>query len=218
MRHGMNAHYSFNQKDNPKRVLRRNENIPYYFFTITLFIIGFISGNAVSYELNNKNLLTVINPIKETIMLLSVEKSYILLLKSFFTHFIYIFMIWFLSLTIIGIILVMFIVFFNGFMYGIVISSFTYQIGLQGFLVGFFYTFPQNILLIPLLIYVSSHSIRLSLGIFKNFFHSNSRKYLKDLLNQYYNVLFFAIGVLVIYAFIMSIFGNIFINILKSLI
>jgi len=59
MRHGMNAHYSFNQKDNPKRVLKRNENIPYYFFTITLSIIGFISGNAVSYELNNKNLLTL---------------------------------------------------------------------------------------------------------------------------------------------------------------
>ena len=197
---------------------RRYKYAHYYLFTIVLFIAGFISGNAVSYELNNKDLLRVINPVINTIHGLSAEKSFMLLLESFFTHFIYIFIIWFLSLTIIGIILVVFIVFFDGFMYGVVIGSFTYQLSLQGFLVGFFYTFPQNIILIPLLIYISSHSIRLSLSIFHTFIYQSSRKTLKLILNEYYNKLFFAVGVLVIYALIMSIFGNVFIDILKSLI
>jgi|SRR5690554_4213230 len=206
------------QKETPKSKRPANKYAAYYLFTITLFIVGFISGNAVCYELNSKNLLGVVNPIVENINSMSSEKSFLLLLESFFTHFIYIFIIWFLSLTIIGIILVMFIVFFDGFMYGVVISSFTYQLSLQGFLVGFFYTFPQNIIVLPLLIYISSHSIRLSLTIFKTFIQSNSRKSLILLINDYYNKLFFAIGVLVIYALIMSIFGKVFINILKSLI
>lgn len=200
----------------PKRI--SNQYFPYYVFTIILFIVGFISGTAVCYELNSKSLLGVVNPVMQNIYHMNAEKSFLLLLKSFFTHFIYIFVIWFLSLTIIGIILVIFIVFFDGFMYGVVISSFTYQLNLQGFLVGFFYTFPQNIIVLPLLIYISSHSIRLSLTIFKTFIQSNSRKSLMLLINEYYNKLFFAIGVLVIYALIMSIFGNVFINILKSLI
>lgn len=204
--------------DNPKPKRPINQFAPYYLFTITLFIVGFISGNAVSYELNSKNLLGVVNPIVNNINNLSAEKSFLLLLESFFTHFVYIFIIWFLSLTIIGIILVVFIVFFDGFMYGVVISSFTYQLNLQGFLVGFFYTFPQNIIVLPLLIYISSHSIRLSLAIFKTFIQSSSRKSLMLLINDYYNKLFFAVGVLIIYALIMSIFGNMFIDILKSLI
>ncbi|QVK19220.1 stage II sporulation protein M [Mycoplasmatota bacterium] len=218
MRHGVNKYYSYNQKDQSYQKKIVNKSVPYYLFTVILFIVGFISGNVVCYDLNNQKLLSVINPVKDTIEVLSVEKSLSLLIKSFFTHFTYIFIIWFLSLTIIGIILVMFIIFFVGFMYGVVISSFTYQLGFQGLLIGFFYTFPQNVILIPLLIYISSHSIRLSLAIFKNFFQSSSRKYLKDLLNQYYNQLFFATGILIIYALIMSIFGNVFTNILKSLI
>ncbi len=211
--------YYTEEKTEYKRPVRRyNNNLQYYAFTIVLFIVGFLSGNAISYELNNKNLLGVINPVIDNIHQLSAEKSFMLLLKSFFTHFIYIFAIWFLSLTIIGIILVVFIVFFDGFMYGLVISSFTYQLGLQGFLVGFFYTFPQNIILIPLLIYVSSHSIRISLSIFKTFIQNSNRKYISQLFNQYLNQLYFAIGTLIIYALIMSIFGNVFIDILKSLI
>lgn len=195
-----------------------HSNLGIYVFLITIFIVGFFSGSAVSYDLSEKNLLSVINNVANTITQLNVEKSFSLILKSFFTHFIYIFIIWFLSLTIIGIILVIFIVFFNGFMYGFVISSFSYQLGLKGFLIGFFYTFPQNVIIIPLLIHFAGKSIVLSLQIFKNFFQTSSRKYLKELINNYYNQLFFAIGVLVIYALIMSIFGKVFINILKSLI
>ncbi len=218
-KHYSNINYPNTQKDYPspnKKKDRKNWSI--YLFSLTLFIAGYISGNGISYELNTKGLLSIVNSILENISLLSAEKSFSLLLKSFFTHFVYIFMIWFLSLTIIGIIIVIFIVFFEGFMYGVVISSFTYQLGLQGFIVGFFYTFPQNIILIPLVIYTSGNSMRLSIAIFKNFFHTNNRKYLKDLLNQYYNQLFFAVGVLIIYALIMSIFGKTFINILKSLV
>ncbi len=193
-------------------------NLAIFVFIITIFIVGFFSGSAVSYDLSEKNLLSIINNVTATVTQLSVEKSFSLIFKSFFTHFVYIFIIWFLSLTIIGIILVIFIVFFNGFMYGFVISSFSYQLGLKGFLIGFFYTFPQNIIIVPLLIYFSGRSIVLSLQIFKNFFQTSSRKYLKELINHYYNQLFFAIGVLIIYALIMGIFGKTFINILKSLI
>lgn len=206
----------------PNQIITNREkdhsNLGIYVFLITIFIVGFFSGSAVSYDLSEKNLLSVINNVANTITQLNVEKSFSLILKSFFTHFIYIFIIWFLSLTIIGIILVIFIVFFNGFMYGFVISSFSYQLGLKGFLIGFFYTFPQNVIIVPLLIHFAGKSIVLSLQIFKNFFQTSSRKYLKELINNYYNQLFFAIGVLVIYALIMSIFGKVFINILKSLI
>ncbi len=218
MKRRINRQYGIKPKEYPITKRLTHKYMHYYLFSTTIFIVGFLSGNAVSYELNRKGLLTVVNSVKDTIFALSVEKSFSLLMKSFFTHFIYIFLIWFLSLTIIGIILVIFIVFFDGFMYGLVISSFSYQLGLQGIVVGFFYTFPQNIILIPLLIYISSHSIRLSLTILNNFFQSSSRKYIKELINQYYNKLFFAVGVLVIYALIMSIFGQSFINILKSLI
>lgn len=207
---------TYNEYPKIKKFLNRNYH--YYLFTIILFITGYISGNAISYELNNKKLLGIINPILNIVKNMRAEKSFLILTKSFFTHFVYIFATWFLSLTIIGIILVMFIVFFNGFMYGVVIGSFSYQLSLQGFLVGFFYTFPQNIMIVPLLIYISSNSIRLSIVIFKSFITSSSRKVIKHLLNEYYNKLFFAIGVLIIYALIMAIFGNKFLEILKSLI
>lgn len=196
----------------------RSNTFIYYLFPIALLITGFVSGNAVSYELNNRNLLSVINPIITNINNLNVSKSFIILIRSFFKHFTYLFAIWFLAFTIIGIILVVFIVFFIGFIYGLVISSFSYQLGLSGFMVGFFYTFPQNIIILPLVIYMTSQSLRMTVFLFRSIIQMNSRLNLRVVLNEYYQKLLFCVGVLIIYAFVVTIFGRYFVSILKSLI
>lgn len=195
-----------------------NNEFIYYLFPLILLITGFISGNAVSYELNNRNLLSIINPIITNIENLSTDRSFLVLIRSFFKHFTYLFAIWFLSFTIIGIILVVFIVFFIGFMYGLVISSFSYQLGLSGFMVGFFYTFPQNIIILPLIIYMTSQSLRMTIYLFRSIIQMNNRINLRMVLNEYYQKLLFCVGVLIIYAFIVCIFGKYFIDILKSLV
>ena len=194
-----------------KRKMNKNKfKLNEYLFSITIIMVGFLFGVSVSHELHDRGLLNNINQIEDTIQRLVITKSFSLLFRSFFTHFIYIFAIWFLALTIIGIILVVIIVFFIGFMYGLVISSFAYQLGIKGFWFGLIYTFPQNVIIVPLVIWLSTKSISLSWQIF-------NRKNLKTTLDNYYNNLFFAIGVLIIYALIMSIFGQLFINILNSL-
>ncbi|MDF2699305.1 MAG: spoIIM [Haloplasmataceae bacterium] len=194
---------------------KEHPNMAVYAFVLTIFIVGFLAGVTVSFELYNNDLLGVVNDIYKTLKDLEVHKSFSLLFKSFFTHFIYIFAIWFLALSIFGIIIVIFILFFIGFMYGFVLSSFSFQLGIKGFWLGFVYTFPQNIIILPLLIWVSSNSIIIAIKLFKNIYSSN-RKEFKVILNSYFNILIFSIIVLIFYALIMGIFGKYFAEYLKS--
>lgn len=196
---------------------KEKKNISIIIFVLTTLIIGFFYGIIIANQLKKQNILFIINDISSIVNNLEVENSFSLLIKCFFTHFIYIFAIWFLSLTIIGIIIVIFIIFFIGFIYGFVFSSFVCQFGIKGILIAFFYTFPQNIIILPLLVYISSKSIIVSINLFKSFYYNSYKRQTKMLINEYYNLLFFSIGVIIIYSLLMCIFGKSFVNILKSI-
>ena len=160
-----------------------------YIFLITIIVLGIISGivlsNILSY--NDKKIIT--NQINDYFINLrnGEELNYLSnLLNSLKINFIYYFLLLIFSVSIIGIILNPFILYFKsvivGFTIGILINIYKYS----GIILGIFSIFPNQ--LINLLVYMtmSFYGIILSIKLFKLLFFKEQfninifrKKYLK---------------------------------------
>ncbi|ERJ13764.1 stage II sporulation protein M [Haloplasma contractile] len=198
-----------------KRKLKLNINQHVLLFIVFIFIIGVIFGTIYSHRLENNGVLNIVNDIQMIIYNVDSDHALTILLKSFGSHFIYLFLIWVLALTLIGIPLIVFMVFFIGFIYGFVISFFIIEMGTKGITFALIYTFPQNLIILPLTIYVSYSAITCSVNIYYLIYKTTSRKQLKNTINAYFNILLFAIVTLVLYSLIVLIVNPYLLNSLK---
>ena len=171
-----------------------------YLFLITIIILGFLSGivlaNILSYNdkkevgeivetyfLNLKNNESI-NYIGNFLNNLGVNFSYLLLLFIF-------------GISIIGIVLNPFILYFKslitGFSVGIIISLYSFK----GILGGILYLFPTQLLNLLIYMLVSFYGINLSIRLFKVLFlrkNINNNEFMK----KYFQVLLFSSIVLLI--------------------
>lgn len=127
------------------------------------------------------------------------DPSVWVLVRGFFEEFSYFLILWFLSMTIIGIIVVVFSLFFIGFLYGFTLWFFISEYGSDGLTIGLLYTFPKNIIILPFMIYFTTAAIRGSLRIFSALYVSQNKKTFQLCLVKYINLLLFAMGVVLIY-------------------
>ena len=162
-----------------------------YIFLLTIILIGFISGIIFSNILSYNDHQEISNTLKDYFLGIKNNQSINYLgnfLNIFSINYLYMLLIWIFGLSIIGIILNPFILYFKsfiiGFSVGIIISIYSY-LGILGSLL---YLFPH--LLINLLVYtlLSFYGIKLSIKLFKALFlHKNFnfqelvKKYLKTL-------------------------------------
>ena len=162
-----------------------------YIFLLTIILIGFISGIIFSNILSYNDHQEISNTLKDYFLGIKNNQSINYLgnfLNIFSVNYLYMLLIWIFGLSIIGIILNPFILYFKsfviGFSVGIIISIYSYL----GILGGLLYLFPH--LLINLLVYtlLSFYGIKLSIKLFnalflhKNFnFQDFMKKYLKIL-------------------------------------
>ena len=160
-----------------------------YIFLLTIILIGFISGIIFSNILSYNDHQEINNTLKDYFLGIKNNQSINYLgnfLNVFSVNYLYMLLIWIFGLSIIGIILNPFILYFKsfviGFSVGIIISVYSY-LGILGSLL---YLFPH--LLINLLVYtlLSFYGIKLSIKLFKALFlHKNfnfqdfMKKYLK---------------------------------------
>lgn len=171
-----------------------------YIFLLTVILIGFISGIIFSNILSYNDHQEISNTLKDYFLGIKNNQSINYLgnfLNIFSVNYLYMLLIWIFGLSIIGIILNPFILYFKsfviGFSVGIIISVYSY-LGILGSLL---YLFPH--LLINLLVYtlLSFYGIKLSIKLFKALFlHKNFN--FQDFMKKYLKILGLASIILLI--------------------
>ena len=171
-----------------------------YIFLLTIILIGFISGIIFSNILSYNDHQEISNTLKDYFLGIKNNQSINYLgnfLNVFSVNYLYMLLIWIFGLSIIGIILNPFILYFKsfviGFSVGIIISVYSY-LGILGSLL---YLFPH--LLINLLVYtlLSFYGIKLSIKLFKALFlHKNFN--FQDFMKKYLKILGLASVILLI--------------------
>lgn len=171
-----------------------------YIFLLTIILIGFISGIIFSNILSYNDHQEISNTLKDYFLGIKNNQSINYLgnfLNIFSVNYLYMLLIWIFGLSIIGIILNPFILYFKsfviGFSVGIIISIYSY-LGILGSLL---YLFPH--LLINLLVYtlLSFYGIKLSIKLFKALFlHKNFN--FQDFMKKYLKILGLASIILLI--------------------
>lgn len=171
-----------------------------YIFLLTIILIGFISGIIFSNILSYNDHQEISNTLKDYFLGIKNNQSINYLgdfLNIFSVNYLYMLLIWIFGLSIIGIILNPFILYFKsfviGFSVGIIISIYSYL----GILSSLLYLFPH--LLINLLVYtlLSFYGIKLSIKLFKALFlHKNFN--FQDFMKKYLKILGLASIILLI--------------------
>lgn len=192
-----NIYEMINFKINDKRVFLM---VLIIFFTGVLF--GSIAGATVSEESTESllNKLGTINFVEDT--------NYLwVFLKSFFLNFFMFFTIWFLGLTLIGIPFVFLIDWGFGFLYGATITFFVSAYGIVGLGKSFLYMFPQNIIVLPFVLYLSYISVHISTKIYKNVITNSKNKYVHRNIRKYIILLSYSAGAALLYSTLLVILG-----------
>ena len=171
-----------------------------YLFLITIIILGFLSGivlaNILSY--NDKK---EVGEIVETYFLNLKNNESINYIENFLNNlgvnFFYLLLLFIFGISIIGIVLNPFILYFKslitGFSVGIIISLYSFK----GILGGILYLFPTQLLNLLIYMLVSFYGINLSIRLFKVLFlrkNINNNEFMK----KYFQVLLFSSIVLLI--------------------
>ena len=171
-----------------------------YLFLITITILGFLSGivlaNILSY--NDKK---EVGEIVETYFLNLKNNESINYIGNFLNNlgvnFFYLLLLFIFGISIIGIVLNPFILYFKslitGFSVGIIISLYSFK----GILGGILYLFPTQLLNLLIYMLVSFYGINLSIRLFKVLFlrkNINNNEFMK----KYFQVLLFSSIVLLI--------------------
>ena len=112
----------------------------------------------------------------------------LVLKESLISNGLYLFLVWFLGISIIGIPVIVFMLFLRGFILGFSIGSIIRIYGYKGIVGGLLYLFPHNILSLVISALLSFYALSFSIRLFKFLFlHDNinfkfiMKKYIKIL-------------------------------------
>lgn len=145
------------------------DNIGIYFTVTLFFAAGIAAGTftikALDYN-QKQDLVIYLNRFFQILDKENVSSSTILY-QSLKNNFQTVFLIWMLSITIIGVPITLFITSFRGFIIGFTVSFFIQGLGWKGLLFTTIAILPQNILYIPCLMIISALSLCFSLQAFR---------------------------------------------------
>ena len=163
-----------------------------YIFLLTIIIFGFLTGIILSNILSYDDKKEISRVVSEYLINLKngEEINYVSnLLNSISINLSYLILIFILSLSIIGIILNPFILYFKSFIIGFNIGIMITIYSFKGIILGLFSIFPHQIINISIYLLVSFYGIKLSINLFKSIFLKKQfnfsiyiKKYLKVLI------------------------------------
>ncbi|GGH79262.1 stage II sporulation protein M [Pullulanibacillus pueri] len=169
------------------------ENISIYTFTIVLFLMGIIFGAIIVNSLPDEAKSNLFNYLERFFGEVSGNNVAVpsVMFNEGFTHYIqYIGFIWILGLSIIGLPIIFVLLFLKGIVIGFTVGFLVNQMGMHGFWLAIASIFPQNLLVIPLFIIVSTTSIAFSLKMIRQLLMRTRKQPLLPQFGQYVLMMF----------------------------
>lgn len=168
-------------------------------FIIITFILGLIFGSLFINFINNddkKTLITQVVIFFESIKKLSSDVFGLnAILPTLFNNALQMFSIFVLGISMIGVIVVIFIMFFKGFTLGVTISTIILKYQLKGVVGALLYVFPCMIINILIYIFVSFFAVNASIKFLKALLKKDTLNF-KSFLGRY--LLAFIISIILI--------------------
>ena len=183
---------------NIKNIILPNKKIN--IFVMCILFLGVIAGAVFSgiIGLNDKTLVIdkihlFINNINNNSI-----NSILALKNSISINLIYIFLIWFLGMALLGIIFNVLILFTKGFIFGFSIASFILTYSYKGIIISFLYLIFGQLLNIVVLLVLTIYSIMFSYQLLCLIFKSNNNFTTRKFLKNYALILLFSVIISVI--------------------
>ncbi len=177
-------------------------------FVVCILILGVIAGAIFSSILGLNDKKIVIEKI--TLFIDNINhntlNSILVFKNSLGINLLYIFIIWILGMTLLGIIVNIGILFFKGFIFGFSIASFIITYSYRGIPLSILYLLLGQLINIMVLILITIYSIMFSLKLFKVVFkldNIDTRKFFKNYLIIFILVILISIFSALIEAFIL---------------
>ena len=170
-----------------KNSIRNQKKI--YLIIIGLAVISLIVGILFLFMLSKENISYIQKNIGEYFSNIGSENSTDLFLNTFLSNLIYVLVIWVLGLSVVGLPIIVSILLFKFFTFGLSISSIISTYGFSGIIKLFINIFPHELLFLITLILVSFY------GISKLFNYLFFRRLInfKEVMNKYTRILIIAI-------------------------
>ena len=164
-----------------------------YLFFISIILISIIFGFFFYFIISDSNKELVINTQKDFFINLNNIKYLSSFLNSIFSNFIYIFLIFILGLSVVGILFIFGILIFKSFILGFSVSSLIGTFGFKGIIISFLYLFPHQVLFLIILLLMSYYGCSFSIKLFKHIFRRSiiNFRMLKD---KYIKILLICLG------------------------
>ena len=164
-----------------------------YLFIISIVVIGIFIGIVFANVINKADKILVED--KLTTYFLNIKDNKNInyfgnLLNSFLNNNLYLIIIWLLGLSIIGIVLNNFIIFFKSFVIGFSIGSIINVYLYKGIIGALIYIFPHHIINILVYIVLIYHANNFSIKLFKTLFLKQDNK-IKELMPKYLKILLY---------------------------
>lgn len=164
-----------------------------YLFIISIAVIGIFVGIVFANVINKADKVLVED--KLTTYFLNIKDNKNInyfgnLLNSFLNNNLYLIIIWLLGLSIIGIVLNNFIIFFKSFVIGFSIGSIINVYLYKGIIGALIYIFPHHIINILVYIVLIYHANNFSIKLFKTLFLKRDNK-IKELMPKYLKILLY---------------------------
>lgn len=175
--------------NNIKRIILPNKRIN--LFVICILFLGVILGSIYAniIGLNDKNLvIDKIHVFVDNINSNSLN-TFLVFKNSIGINFSYLIIIWFLGMSIIGILLNIILLFLKGFIFGFSIASFIIAYGIKGILISFIYLIFGQLLNIIFIVILSIYSILFSIKLIKNILNKDMNQKIFTFIKNYLIIL-----------------------------
>ena len=168
-----------------------------FVFLSIISIIGIVTGSLYMIILTSKDKLVIHDSLNDFIN--NIDKMVFVdaLKNNIIINMLYLFVIWFLGISIICLPIVIFLIFIKSFIISFSFTSFIVNYKTKGILYAFIYNFPHNIINIIVYIYVGTFSLRLSLALLNSIIYKKNINF-KNVMNKYLKVLILSLIVIIL--------------------
>lgn len=177
------------------------DNASIYTFTIVLFIMGIVFGavvvNSLPYNVKH-DLFVYLNRFFGELSTGKIATPSAMFSESVSHYLQYVGFMWLLGISIIGLPIIFILLFLKGIVVGFTVGFLVNQMGLHGFFVSLASVFPQNIIVIPIFIIVSSGAVAFSFKLIRQLLIKTKKQPLFPEFIRYSAVMFSVILVLLL--------------------
>ena len=183
--------------DKLKKIIKYDKKIMTFLNVIA--IVGIIAGSIFMIVLSKNDKETVLNSIKDFFdKLINNKFNFAGTLKnSLISNLLFSFIIWVIGISVVGVLIVIFIIFYKSFTLGFTISSIIYTYSIKGALLALIYVFPHMVINLLIMLYLSSYSIKLSIILIKSILKKDNLNF-KAFINNYSKVFLISIIFLIV--------------------